>query len=152
MCVTGAWIWSEGPGIYAHYVNCIPMTGQGRNIFNLAGNPNAIEGQDYEFYCPISLDDEGKVNKNQPDYFVVMKRCQLPLREECRSTQTLEQALSPLTTGSHCLKITQNVAFEYWNFPPIFVQLNLTCLVTLFDCKLQVFKNLQKWTILALKM
>ena len=62
-------------------------------------NPNAIEGQDYEFYCPISLDDEGKVNKNQPDYFVVMKRCQLPLREECRSTQTLEQALSPLTTG-----------------------------------------------------
>ena len=116
MCVTGAWIWSEGPGIYAHYVNCIPMTGQGRNIFNLAGNPNAIEGQDYEFYCPISLDDERKVNKNQPDYFVVMKRCQLPLREECRSTQTLEQALSPLTTGSHCLKITQNVAFEYSNF------------------------------------
>ena len=39
----------------------------------------------------------------------------------------------------HCLKITQNVAFEFlvfWHFPPIFVLLKLTCLVTLFDHKL----------------
>ena len=28
-----------------------------------------------------------------------------------------------------------------WHFPPIFVLLKLTCLVTLFDRKLQVFKN-----------
>ena len=51
---------------------------------------------------------------------------------------------------SHCLKITQNVAFEFmtfWHFPPIFVLLKLTCLVTLFDSKLQVFKNSPKWTI-----
>ena len=102
-CVSGAWIWSEGPGIFAHYVNCIPMTGEGRNIFNLAGQPNAIEGQDYEFYCPITLDDEGKVNKNQPNYFVVMKRCQLPLEEgeesECRTTETLEQTFSTSDFG-----------------------------------------------------
>mgnify|MGYP006975815893 CR=1 FL=1 len=42
------------------------------------------------------------------------------------------------------LCITQNVAFEFltfWHFPPIFVLLKLTCLVTLFDRKLQVFKN-----------
>ena len=42
-------------------------------------------------------------------------------------------------TMSHCLKITQNVAFEFltfWHFPPIFVLLKLTCLVTLFDRKL----------------
>ena len=31
--------------------------------------------------------------------------------------------------------------FEFWHFPPIFVQLKLTCLVTLFDRKLQFFKN-----------
>ena len=32
--------------------------------------------------------------------------------------------------------------FELWHFPPIFVvQLKLTCLVTLFDRKLQIFKN-----------
>ena len=37
--------------------------------------------------------------------------------------------------------------FEFWHFPPIFVLLKLTCLVTLFDRKLQVFKNSQKWTI-----
>ena len=47
-------------------------------------------------------------------------------------------------TVPHCLKITQNVVFEFWRFPPIFVVLKLTCLVTLFDCKLQVFKKLAK--------
>ena len=51
---------------------------------------------------------------------------------------------------AHCLKITQNVAIEFWNFPPIFVLLKLTCLVTLFDRKLQVFKNSPKWTILGI--
>ena len=25
-CVSGAWTWSEGPVIAAHYVNCVPMT------------------------------------------------------------------------------------------------------------------------------
>ena len=37
--------------------------------------------------------------------------------------------------------------FEVWPFPSIFVLLKLTCLVTLFDRKLQVFKNLPKWNI-----
>ena len=35
--------------------------------------------------------------------------------------------------------------FEFWHFPPIFVLLKLTCLVTLFDRKLHVFKNSPKW-------
>ena len=43
-----------------------------------------------------------------------------------------------------------NVAFEFWHFPPIFVLLKLTCLVTLFDRKLQVFKNSSKLTILGI--
>ena len=50
----------------------------------------------------------------------------------------------------HCLKITQTVAFEFCHFPLIFVLLKLTCLVTLFDRKLQVFKNSPKWTIFFL--
>ena len=44
--------------------------------------------------------------------------------------------------NSHCLKITQNVAFEFLKFGifhQFFVQFKLTCLVTLFDRKLQVF-------------
>ena len=40
--------------------------------------------------------------------------------------------------------------FEFWHFPPIFVLLKFTCLATLFDCKLQVFKNSPKWTILGI--
>ena len=51
---------------------------------------------------------------------------------------------SKLFHYAQCLKITQNVAFEFWHFPPIFVLLQLTCLVTLFDRKLQVFKNSPK--------
>ena len=49
--------------------------------------------------------------------------------------------------NAQCLKITQNVAFEFiefWHFPPIFVLLKLTCLVTLIDRKLQVFQKLAK--------
>ena len=38
--------------------------------------------------------------------------------------------------------------FELWHFPQIFVLSKLTCLVTLFDRKLQVFQNLPKWTII----
>ena len=51
---------------------------------------------------------------------------------------------------TYCLKTTQNVASEFWHFPPIFILLKLTCLVTLFDRKLQVFKNSPKWTIFGI--
>ena len=40
--------------------------------------------------------------------------------------------------------------FAFWHFPPIFVLLKLTCLVTLFDRKLQVLKNSSKWTIFGI--
>ena len=43
-----------------------------------------------------------------------------------------------IASKAQCLKINQNVAFQFWLFPPIFVQLELTCLVTLF------FKNSPK--------
>ena len=47
-------------------------------------------------------------------------------------------------SNAQCLKISQNVAFKVLNlgiFHLIFVLLKLTCLVTLFDHKLQVFRN-----------
>ena len=34
---------------------------------------------------------------------------------------------------AHCLKISQNVAFQFWHFPLIFDLLKLTCLVTMYD-------------------
>ena len=40
--------------------------------------------------------------------------------------------------------------FSIWAFPPIFVVLKLTCLVTLFDPKLQIFKNSPKLTIFGI--
>ena len=36
---------------------------------------------------------------------------------------------------------------SHLNFSPIFVLLKVTCLVTRFDRKLQVFKKSPKWTI-----
>ena len=39
------------------------------------------------------------------------------------------------------LKMSHLSIFEFWHFSPIFVLLKMTCLVTLFDRKLQVFKN-----------
>ena len=43
--------------------------------------------------------------------------------------------------STHCLKITKNVAFEFFNLD-IFYKNLLTCLVTLFDCKF--FQKLAK--------
>ena len=40
--------------------------------------------------------------------------------------------------------------FSILAFSPFFVLLKLTCLVTLFDRKLQVFKKSPKWTILGI--
>ena len=54
---------------------------------------------------------------------------------------------------AHCLKISQNVSFwicQFWHFPPIFVLLKMTCQVTLFDRKFQVFKNSPKLTIFGI--
>ena len=73
--------------------------------------------------------------------------------ESCVCRRPSEVLKTFLSSKSHCLKITENVAFEFltiWHFPPIFVLLKLTCLVTLFDRKLQVFKNSPKWTILGI--
>ena len=69
--------------------------------------------------------------------------------------------------GSRCgrrptpptIKLTtflDSFVYEFWNgkvviiwrrFPPIFAILKLTCLVTLFDRNLQLFKNSLKWII-----
>ena len=40
--------------------------------------------------------------------------------------------------------------FQFWHFPPIFVLLKLTYLVTLFARKLQAFKNSPKLTFLVI--
>ena len=41
----------------------------------------------------------------------------------------------------------KKIIFQFWHFPPIFVLLKVTCLVTLFDLNIQIFKNSPKLTI-----
>ena len=43
-----------------------------------------------------------------------------------------------------------HLKFSILAFSPIFVLFKVTCLVTLYDRKLQVFKNSSKWTILGI--
>ena len=50
-------------------------------------------------------------------------------------------------TGSDFLKITRILILA---FSTNFVLLKLTCLVTLFDRKLQFFKNSPKWTLFGI--
>ena len=40
--------------------------------------------------------------------------------------------------------------YQFWHFPSIFVLLIVTCLVTLFDRKLQVINNSPNWSILGI--
>ena len=40
--------------------------------------------------------------------------------------------------------------FQCWHFHQFFVLLKVTCLVTLFDRKLQIFKYSPKWTIFGI--
>ena len=40
--------------------------------------------------------------------------------------------------------------FRLWHFPPIFALLKLTCLVTLFDRKLQIFINSPNWQFFSI--
>ena len=63
--------------------------------------------------------------------------------------------------GPNCILLNSFTLFEnyskrriwilsFWHFPPIFVLLKLTCLVTLFDRTLQVFKKSPKLTIFGI--
>ena len=76
-------------------------------------------------------------------------------RKDCRIIQANDIGTMDKNPpkSAYYLKITQNVEFEFWHFgifSPIFVLLKVTCLVTLFDRKLQVKKNSPKWTIFGI--
>ena len=69
----------------------------------------------------------------------------VPDRQIIKKGRTLDL----LTLFENCSKCRIWI-FEFWHFPPIFVLLKVTCLVTLFDRKLQVFKNSPKWIIFGI--
>ena len=100
----------------------------------------------------LSLRLSGHLRRqNTPLYFAPLLLLQAPNHRLKKSLILyIAQCGKNLTKSLIHLKITQNVAFELWHFPPIFFLLKVTCLVTLFDCKLQVFKNSPKWTIFAI--
>ena len=52
----------------------------------------------------------------------------------CTFNDNVGNRIFPFLLKTHCLEIAQNVSFEFFNFPPIFVLSKVTCLVTLFDC------------------
>ena len=72
----------------------------------------------------------------------------------CKPPPTnVQRTLLIYSNGKKLKKISKKCfiwIFQFWHFPSILVLLELTCLVTLFDRKLQVFKNFPKCTIFGL--
>ena len=62
-------------------------------------------------------------------------RHQMQILSEVQSDSDFNEVISRFAGKEIILKMTQNVAFEFWHFPPTFVLLKLTCLVPLFDRK-----------------
>ena len=84
------------------------------------------------------------------------KRKEKPLFNVKRKKRSVNQLALYLKTIRRALKRdllhivwkllkVSHLNFYFWHFPP-----NLSCLVTLFDRKLQIFKNSPKWTILGI--
>ena len=67
----------------------------------------------------------------------------------CKPPPTnVQRTLLIYSNGKKLKKISKKCfiwIFQFWHFPSILVLLELTCLVTLFDRKLQVFKNSPNW-------
>ena len=105
LCVTGPWVWNRGIiGNSVHFQNCIPMYGDGgRDIYDLRSNPNATQGIDYDWYCPVALErletdplQHGMINQNTERYFDNLQMCiNLDVDTHCKSFATLEEKLSP---------------------------------------------------------
>ena len=73
-----------------------------------------------------------------------IKRCEL-----CKYPFAMQAKVSLKIDFPHehiVKKLLKMSLLKFWHFPPIFVRLKLTCLVTLFDRKLQVLKNSPKLT------
>ena len=71
-------------------------------------------------------------------------RHQMQILSEVQSDSDFNEVISRFAGKEIILKMTQNVAFDFWHFPPIFVLSKMTCLVTLFERKLQGFEKLAK--------
>ena len=69
-------------------------------------------------------------------------RHQMQILSEVQSDSDFNEVISRFAGKEVILKMTQNVAFEFWHFPPIFVLLTVTCLVTLFGRKHQTFRTI----------
>ena len=95
------------------------------------------ECEPVDFDCPADGDFE------DPHLCSTYYKCSggIATRMCCQQGRFTNLVITLKITRAQSLKITQNVAFYFWHFPQIFDLLKLTCLVTLFNRKLQIFKN-----------
>ena len=74
---------------------------------------------------------------------------------ECDCDLGSNQSLRGKYTGTHCdirkfFSSLEMSHLNFWHFLAIFVLLKVTCLVTLFYCKLQVFQKLAKMDLFGI--
>ena len=131
-CPTGPWVYMNGDlRTIAHYQNCVPfrITTIGSQVpfdspnppiydLNSGGNRDKIQGQDYDFFCPVitpvfpqirpEFNGHQGINLNKGSSFRrkysakdVFERCiNLDANPHCKSTKSLEQLRSPKLTLS----------------------------------------------------
>ena len=114
-CFDAAWQWQESPGVSSWFVNCVPMTGEGRNIFDVNG-PTA-ETTEFKYMCPIAVtaDDDGNptVLASRPDHHTAFRECVVD-DPRCLSTRSLNQLESSKLEGG-CTFVSSDSSRLLWS-------------------------------------
>ena len=105
-------------GIFKHHVQ-VKITCEKANITQMDEVTHQLSKQNFQIKYFYIRQSEFPILYN--DFFMDLDINHLSFFDSSKETQ--------------CLKITQNVSFQFFNFG-IFHQLKMCCLVTLFDCKL----------------
>ena len=86
----------------------------------------------------------------------IIRKLKLNSTAHCQYVMDTITPSSLLKSSFNCCTVFENYPkcliwnLKFWHFPPIYTLLKVTCLVTLFDRKLQIFKNSPKWTIFGI--
>ena len=115
-------------GIFKHHVQ-VKITCKKANFTQMDEVTHQLSKQNFQIKYFYIRQSEFPILYN--DFFMDLDINHLSFFDSSKETQCLKNHLKCLIS-----------VFQLWHFSPIFVLLKLNFLVTLFDRKLQVFKNI----------
>ena len=105
--------------------------------------PEVEEEQELNDYKLSPFQMRRAISKRKSEEFIKKKTAQMSQKTAIKDFILASERHAKFYTGT-VFENHQNCCirgFQFWHFPSIIVLLKLTCLVTLFDCTLWVFKN-----------